>query len=190
MHMIALKKVLRYLKGTRSRGLTLGGSPDSLQLTCSADSDHAGDLATRRSRSGYLFFLGEDGAVSWASKLQSVVAISTREAEHYALSLAVQEALHLRQLVVELLSRDTSTTSAEPVYIHQDNQSTIRFSNNSIVRDRTKHIDIRYHFVKDRIDRGTIQIGYLPTDQMSADALIKPLPLCTLYMPQGNRSPN
>lgn len=137
-HMNALKKVVSYLKGTRHQGLVLGGSPDSLQLICSSDSDHARDLATRRSRSGYLFFLGEYGAVSWKSKLQHVVAVSSMEAEYYALSLAVSEALHLRQLVGELLSRDTtSSLSAEPVLIRHDNQSTMKFTSNDIVSDRS-----------------------------------------------------
>jgi len=171
-HMQALKKVLRYLKGSPAMSLTLGGGEDNtLQLTGFADADWGNDSVTRRSRSGFVFTLGR-GAVSYKSRKQSCVAQSTCEAEYYSAADATKEAIHIRQMLSEIFSRPVSGTTT----IWEDNQSCIAYSQNALVSEKTKHIDLKYHFVKDHVQLGTVKLRYLPTGDMVADMLTKPLP--------------
>eukprot|EP00048_Salpingoeca_helianthica_P013920 m.211283 g.211283 ORF g.211283 m.211283 type:complete len:273 (+) comp15559_c3_seq2:760-1578(+) len=176
------KHVLRYLKGTSTLGIvyqslvreqsvaaqlvpTLG----ELQLYGFVDASWAED-PTRRSQSAYVFMLG-NAAVSWRSKLQSIVATSSCEAEYVALSAAVKEALYLRSLLADVLS-----APRQSVVLLEDNQSCIKFAHNvENVSDRTKHIDIRYHHVKDHVHKGDVTLTYVPTEHQAADGLTKSL---------------
>jgi hypothetical protein len=165
-HWTAVKQVLRYLQGTRPTGIQLGGDGTLIGWS---DANWGGDISTRRSTTGYIFKLGL-GPVSWNSKLQPTVALSSCEAEYMALSSATQEALWLRALLQGL------GLSQPPTLIYEDNQGAIELTKNSKNHSRTKHIDIRYHFVKERVQLNEIKIEYCHTSQMIADLFTKALP--------------
>ena len=167
-HWSALKRVLRYLNGTINHGLLYKqGGPE--HFVGYSDADWAGDLSDRKSTSGYVFMLS-GGPISWSSRKQKCVALSTAEAEYVALSAAVQECMWLRQLEAEL-SGDNDT----PTVIFEDNQSTIAMAKNPQFHGRAKHIDIRHHFVREQLAHGTIQLEYCPTTEMTADIFTKGL---------------
>lgn len=135
-----------------------------------SDADWAGDMDDRHSTSGNVFSLA-CGAVSWLSKKQATVALSTAEAEYVALSTATQEAIWLRRLLA-----DMGEPPEGPTEIYEDNQGAISMAKNPVGHARTKHIDIRYHFVRERVQDGAITLKYIGTDEMVADILTKPLP--------------
>jgi len=158
---------LRYLKGTSDVCLEFRKSNQSLYGY--VDSDYAGDLDRRRSLTCYLFIL-RGCAVSWKATLQATVALSTTEAEYMAISEAVKEAIWVRQLVGELVQEE------QEIVIYCDSQSAIHLTKNQMFHDRTKHIDIRYHFVRDVISGGDIVIKKINTADNPADMLTKALP--------------
>jgi hypothetical protein len=134
--------------------------------------DWGNDTAQRKSRSRYLFTLGT-GAISYRSRQQTRVAQSTCKAENYSAADATREAIHIRQLLGEIQGVPVSDTTT----ICEDNQSTIAYSQNALAGDKTKHISLKYYlFVKDHIAHGTIHLMYLPTSEMVAETLTKPLP--------------
>jgi KUP system potassium uptake protein len=106
------------------------------------------------------------------SKQQTHVAQSTCEAEYYSAVDATEEGLYLRQLVGEIFNAPITETTT----IWEDNQSAIAYSHNVLVSEKIKHIDIKWHFLKDHVEQGTIKLRYVPTDQMVADMFTKPLP--------------
>jgi hypothetical protein len=166
-HWQAAKAVLRYVTGTADYGITFGGRSLSLEAYC--DADYAGDIDTRRSTTGYVYILG-GGAISWSSRLQPTVAASTTEAEYMAAAYSIKEGLWLRTLLNEL-GLDLST-----ITIHADSQSAIKLLKNPVFSMRSKHIDVIYHFARERVARKDICFKYIPTGEMVADALTKPLP--------------
>ncbi|WVZ00077.1 hypothetical protein V8G54_026146 [Vigna mungo] len=157
-HWEALKWMLRYIRGSLSGGYIEGF----------VDSDFAGCMDTRKSRSGYVFTLFGT-AVSWRSTLQSVVALSTTEAEYYALAEGVKEALWLKGLVRELGFHQKS------VCVHCDSRSAIHLANHQIYHSRTKHIDVKLHFVRSIVESGDVQICKIASEENPADMLTKPL---------------
>jgi len=183
-HRALLKGVLRYVKGTQSWGLTYGrGAP----LTGYTDADFAGDLDTRRSTTGFVFTLN-GAAVAWASKTQATVAASTTEAEYIAAAVGAREALWLAQLL-----RDIGVLAAGSVQMYGDNQAALTLIKNPMSVNRCKHIDIAYHFVRDRVERGELTVEHIPTAKMVADVLTKALPspalaMCCLGMGLGPSS--
>jgi len=166
-HMNAGKRVLRYLQGTKDLGITY--SNGDTVLVGYADSDWAGDQDTRRSVTGYVFVLC-GAAISWGSKLQPTVALSSSEAEYMAACYAVQEAVHLRLLLKSLGYEQQGHT-----VIFEDNQGCIYMSQNPVMHKRAKHIDIRYHFVRERVAQGVVKLEYIKTEDQLADLLTKPL---------------
>ncbi|WVZ01479.1 hypothetical protein V8G54_027548 [Vigna mungo] len=168
-HWEALKWMLRYIRGSLGTGLSFqnnfqgGGYIEGF-----VDSDFAGCMDTRKSRSGYVFTLFGT-AVSWRSTLQSVVALSTTEAEYYALAEGVKEALWLKGLVRELGFDQKS------VCVHCDSQSAIHLANHQIYHSRTKHIDVKLHFVRSIVESGDVQICKIASEENPADMLTKPL---------------
>jgi hypothetical protein len=171
-HLKVVKKVLRYLHGTIDMRLTLGeGTDHSLQLTFFADADWANDSSTRKSRSGYLFTLGR-GPISYKSKQQTGVAQSTCEAEYYSAADTTKEGLHLRQLMGEIFNAPITKTTT----IWEDTLSAIAYSQIALVNEKTKHIGLKWHFLKDRVEQGTIKLRYLPSSHKVADMFTKPLP--------------
>ncbi len=167
-HWIAVKRIMRYLKGTHNYGLLYTKSNSSRYIGFS-DSDWAGDVDDRKSTSGYIFQVGGT-SVSWKSRKQSCVALSTAEAEYVALSQAAQEAIWLRQL-----DTDLQGTSSEPTVIYEDNQSAICLSKNPQSHGRSKHIEIKYHFIREQVGKRNIELKYCPSSDMVADMLTKGL---------------
>ena len=167
-HLTAVKRVFRYLKGTVQLRLQYQETDGNVEGY--SDADWASDSEDRRSTSGNVFVMS-GGAISWTSKKQPTVALSTSESEYIALCFATQEAVWLRQLMKDLqMDCNTATT------IHEDNQGTIAMSRNPVLHKRTKHINIKYHFVREKTQDGTIELKYCPTNEMVADILTKPLP--------------
>jgi hypothetical protein len=168
-HLTAVKRILRYLKGTVDLGLTYSKS-DGNVLKAYSDSDWAGDQDDRHSTSGFVSVLS-GSAISWLSKKQASVALSTAEAEYIALSTTTQEVVWLRRLL-----RDFGVDMSQATEVFGDNQGSIALSKNPVHHKRTKHIDIRYHFVREAVVDGIVKITYCPTKEMVADILTKPLP--------------
>ena len=133
-----------------------------------SDADFAASEG-RKSTMAYVFILG-NGAVSWMSKKERTVAVSTTEAEYMALLEAVKESIWIQRFLKEL-GRNVDDGDV----IMEDNQGTIALSQNPEYHARTKHIDVQYHFVRECIEMGQIQLRYCPTEDMVADALTKPL---------------
>jgi hypothetical protein len=179
VHEQVAKGVLRYLAGTESDGLNYGQHGES-SVTGYTDADMGGDKDSRRSTTGYAYIL-YGGAISWSSKRQSSVALSTVEAEYMAAAAAVKEALWLRVLLAEL------QLPYETILIYGDNQGSMQLVQNPIISQRSKHIDIRYHFVRERVARNEVAFEYISTDYMVADCLTKAVPgakhtYCKQYM--------
>ena len=162
-----MKRVLRYIKGTINLGL-LYTKNESKQCIGFSDSDWGGDPDDHKSTSGYLFEIGGT-AVSWRSKKQNCVALSTAEAEYMALAATAQEAIWLRRLTSEIDESPVESTT-----IYEDNQSAICIAKNPPqFHGRTKHIGIKYHYTRDLINSGEIRLEYCPTEDMVADMLTK-----------------
>jgi hypothetical protein len=128
-------------------------------------------MSTRKARSGYLFTLG-GGPIIYKSKQQFSVAQSTCEVEHYSASDPTKEGRRLRQLMGENFNAPTTETTT----IWEDNQSANAYSQNALVSEKTKHIGMEWHFLKNHMEQGTIKLKYFPIDQMVADMYTKPLP--------------
>ena len=166
-HLLAAKRVLRYLKGTLKLGIRYG-CPDTPPIGFS-DADWAGDIDTRRSTTGYVIMLN-NGAVAWRSQRQPTVALSTMEAEYMALTEATKELIWMHGLLTEL-----GYENENPTDLFTDNQSALALSKNPVSHARAKHIDVRHHFVRDAIQNNTIWVQYIPTEDMTADSLTKAL---------------
>lgn len=166
-HWEAVKQILRYLKGTQNCGIILGGIKKDLKGF--VDADWAGDVDSRRSATGYVFYLN-DGPITWTSKMQNTVALSSTEAEYMALSAGAQEACWLRSLLKSLHQPTTS-----PTILHGDNQGSLILAKNPKNHSRTKHIDTRYHFIRDHILQNDIKVMYVPTADNRADLFTKSL---------------
>ena len=170
-HLKAAKHVLRYICGTAGQALHFTNLVKNLNtLTGYADASWGSCPDTGRSVSGYVF-LFNNAAIAWKSRLQPFVAMSTAEAEYVSFSEAVKEAKYLRNILFELGYGQTSATS-----ILEDNQPCITIATNPITNGRTKHVAIRFHFVRENIQRKEIDIVYCPTASMVADGLTKVLP--------------
>jgi len=167
-HWTAVKRVLRYLNNTRDFGIIFDGNSDHI-LTGYTDSDWGSNLADRKSISGYIFHF--NGPVSWNSKKQPTVALSSMEAEYIAISHATREAVWLRHALSTLGFPQTS-----PSELNADNQAALSFSNDEDSHRRTKHIDIRHHFVREKVTAGEITTNYVPSKDNCADLLTKPFP--------------
>jgi len=169
-HWLAVKRVLRYIKGTKDYKLTFNQNKEETRVFGYSDSDWASDINSRRSCSGYIF-LFQGASVSWCSKRQNTVALSTMEAEYMALATATQEAIWLRHLESELHKK----IKVAPTTIYCDNQSAIKFAGIDSYCARSKHIDLRYHFLRERVSEKDIELTYVGTQDMVADILTKPV---------------
>ena len=169
-HWKAFKRILRYLKGTIDYYLVYQGS--ELRLVGYSDADWGGDLDQLKSTSGYVFILNK-GAISWCSKKQTCIALSTMEAEFIACSAAVQEVVWLRRFFRNLGIRGDCV---ESITVHCDNQAVIAFTKDPKYHSRTKHIDTKNNYIRDIIAKQEVTIQYISTHQMVVDPLTKPIP--------------
>ena len=169
-HMKAVKRIFSYLRGTIDLQLTYRG--ELLQLEGYSDADWGGDPSTMRSTSGFVFNIGS-GAISWSSKRQPTVALSTTEAEYRAQTGATKEAVWLRQLLQNLAPQE-QTPHATIIYC--DNQSAIALAKDPKFHARTKYIAIEEHWIREKVKDNTIKLEYVSTSKQIADGLTKPLP--------------
>ena len=167
-HWTAVKRIFRYLRGTSDLGILY--EKNSKSCVGYSDADWAGDKSDRKSTSGYCFLLS-GGLISWRTNKQSCVALSTAEAEYVALSSAGQEAVWLKTLLNDL----KVFSIKEPMLIFEDNQSAICLAKNPRDHPKTKHISIKFHYIRELIDSGEIKVQYCPTSEMLADIFTKGL---------------
>jgi hypothetical protein len=180
--MQAADRALRYLAGTKTVGLVFGSrngarSADSrpqahleVEASAYADADWANDRGDRKSITGWVAMINGD-PIGWSSKKQRVVALSTCEAELYAEAAVIQQVLWLRGLLGEL-----GIGARAGSVVHGDNQSAIAVSKNGVKGERTKHVDVKYHFITDTLERGDVQLKWVPTTEQQADIFTKALP--------------
>jgi len=164
----ACKHVYRYLKGTTANGITYHNTGGD--LIGHSDSNWGdSDPVDKRSTTGYCFTLA-GAPISWASRRQRTTATSSTEAEYIAQCSAVKEAVYLRQFLSELQQPISVPTS-----IFADNMGAIALAKNPVQHSRSRHIDFQYHYTREKVEDGTVSISYVPTTQMIADGLTKPL---------------
>ncbi len=167
-HVNAVKRILKYLRGTIDYGIIFEKNHKQ-NILCYSDSDYASDPETRRSTSGNVFMLGTS-AISWASQRQKCVALSSTEAEFVAASLAVKEMVWIDRLMVDIWSK------CENPSMFVDNQSAIRLIKNMEFHKRTKHIDVMYNFIREKFRDDFFTLSYVDTNNQIADIFTKPLP--------------
>ena len=167
-HFKTAKRILHCIKGTIDFGLLYSFSND-YKLVGYRDSDCGGDIYDRKSTTGFVFFMG-DTAFMWMSKKQPIVTLSNCEAEYVATTLCVFHAVWLRNLLKEL-----SMTQEEPTKICVDNKSAIALAKNPVFHNQSKHIDTRYHWIRECITRKDVQIKYVKSQDQISDIFPKPL---------------
>ncbi|CAA7024775.1 unnamed protein product [Microthlaspi erraticum] len=168
-HFHALKRILRYLKGTLSQGLRMSRS-SSYDLVAYSDADWAGCPTTRRSTSGYCVYLGPN-LILWSSKRQATISRSSAEAEYRGVANAVSETTWIRNLLLEMkipLPRAT--------IVFCDNVSAIYMSSNPVQHQRTKHVEIDIHFVREKVAISQVKVLHVPSAQQFPDIFTKGLP--------------
>lgn len=166
-HMSALKRVFRYLRGTHKLGISFHSDGE---LDLFSDADWGASLIDRRSISGYTAFFA-NGPVSWSSRKQPTVALSSMEAEFMALARTTCEAIWLRELSSEL-----GVPTTGPLSIKVDNDAAMMFAESVAFHARSKHIDIRYHFVRERVASNEVRLTHCASEDNLADILTKALP--------------
>lgn len=167
-HYNAVKRIFRYLAGSTDLGVTYGTTDQG--LIGYTDADWCGCRDTRKSTGAYLFLL-YGGPISWCSKRQQTVALSSTEAEYMAETQATKEAIWLRCFLTEI-----GVFHDDVVVIRADNNGAMDLARNPEFHARTKHIDIQYHFVREAIDRHLVDFEFVPTAEQAADGLTKALP--------------
>ena len=166
-HWKAALRILKYIVGTLNYGIFYKPTIDELSGYC--DSDWAGDSDSRKSVSGYCFSIGS-GAVSWTSKKQPTVALSSTEAEYKAACIAACEVVWLRRILM-----DVAVPIRTATVLRCDNQSCMAIAKNPVFHARTKHIEIQYHYVRELINDEIVELEYCPTSENAADIFTKAL---------------
>jgi hypothetical protein len=166
-HWAAVKHILRYIAGTLEYGCSYGG--ESGKLIGYSDNDMASDVDSRKSTTGALFFLGSN-PISWQSQKQKVVALSTCEAEYIAATTGACQAIWLARLLGDLTGEKPRAAT-----LRVDNKSAISLIKNPVFHERSKHIDLRYHFIRECVEKGQIFVEFTRTEAQLADILTKPL---------------
>ena len=172
-HMNALDNIYAYIKSTSQTSITYSKHEPTIQGY--VDADWVGCLDTRRSTTGWVFTLA-GGPVSWSSKRQNVVALSTTEAEYIAAAEAVKEALWLKRFINDLGLKEYTIST---IPLHVDNKSAIALIKNPVDHQRTKHIDARHHFIRDVVEEGHVTVKWISGKDNVADMFTKPLPQAT-----------
>jgi hypothetical protein len=164
-----VKHLLRYIAGTIDTGCSFSSAPEGAHLIGYSDADHAGDIDDRKSTTGTLFFFG-NCPVSWQSQKQRVVALSSCESEYIAAATTACQGVWLGRLLGDLLGSAPLVAN-----LLVDNKSAIQLCKNPVYHDRSKHIDTRYHYIRDCIEDGTVTVEYIGTEDQLADILTKAL---------------
>ena len=189
-HGSALKALLRYIRSTIDLGIVYGAesSGSLVNLQAFSDSDYASDRLNRKSILGYVYMFA-GGPISWMSRKQKSVATSTTEAEYMALSTCVKEGLWIAQLLKDMgfakylgtelgqvaIAENAKHEDSSSMQLFGDNQAANLLVKDAHIHERSKHIDVAYHHVRDSYNKNLIKLDYLPTADMVADGLTKPL---------------
>jgi hypothetical protein len=168
-HLVAVKRILRYVAGTVHLGCHYQKEAKKADLLGYSDSDHGADVDGRRSTSGVLFFLGKS-VITWQSQKQKVVALSSCEAEYIAAATASCQGVWLSRLLAEPRGKNADT-----ITLKIDNQSAIQLSKNLVFHDRSKHIDVKYHYIRECVEEGRVDVEPVDTKFQLADILTKAL---------------
>jgi hypothetical protein len=167
-HLVVVKRIFKYLKGTMTYGLWYPRN-QNFQLTAYSDVDWKNCLDERKSTSGGAFFIG-DWLVAWLSKKQGSISLSTTEAEYIATATCCTQILWMIQTLTDL-----KVTYTDPIPLHCDNTSAISVSKNPVLHSKTKHIPIKYHFLKEKVTSRVVQLNYIPSTEQIVDIFTKPL---------------
>lgn len=171
IHVTAVKRILKYLKGTINHGILFDSQVNNFKFFAYSDADYAGDIVHRKSTSGNCFLLGKS-IISWSSELQRCTAQSTAESEYIAASEATKELVWLRRLIRcldEQLSNELPT-------LYLDNHSAIKLTKNDEFHKRSKHIDTRYHYIREKYKQNKFDLQPIGTEFQLADIFTKALP--------------
>jgi hypothetical protein len=168
-HLIAVKRILRYIRGTIDYGILFPASDKGREcrLMGYTDSNWCGDTEDRKSIAGYMFYYGE-APISWCSKKEPVVALSSCEAEYIAASLSTCQAIWLKNLVEEI-----SQEKCDSITLKVDNVSAINLAKNPIAHGRSKHIELRFHYLREQVDNGNMSLVHCRSEEQVADLLTK-----------------
>ena len=166
-HLKAVKRIIRYIKGTYNLGLFYSFDTNDI-LVGYCDADWAGNIDDRKSTSGGCFYVGNN-LVSWSSKKQNSVSLSSSEAEYIAAGSACTQLLWMKQILKDYEIEQGKMT------LYCDNLSAINISKNPVQHSRTKHIDIRHHFIRDLVEHSIVTLEHMPTKNQLADLFTKPL---------------
>lgn len=169
LHLGDVKRVLRYIKGTINYGLVYSKSTGNHMLSGYSDSDFAGNSDDRRSTGGMVFYLSES-LITWMSQKQRCVALSSCEAEFMAATAAACQGLWLQKLLSRVIEM-----KVKPITLYVDNRSAIDLAKNPVFHGRRKHIDVRFHFIRDCVERGDVIIKHVSSGDQRADVLTKPM---------------
>nr|GFB51314.1 retrovirus-related Pol polyprotein from transposon TNT 1-94 [Tanacetum cinerariifolium] len=169
-HLTAVKQIFRYLKDTIHIGLRYS-KDTGFELTAFSDSDHAGYLDSRKSTYGGIQFLGGDKLVSWSSKKQDCTLMSSAEAEYVSLSACCAQVLWMRTQLTDY------GFHFDKIPIYCDSKAAIAISYNPVHHSRTKHIDVCYHFIKEKVEKGIVELFFVGTKYQLADLFTKALPI-------------
>ncbi|CAL1411860.1 unnamed protein product [Linum trigynum] len=165
-HWTAVQRILRYLRGTLDVGLLFLVRGEAV-MEAYADADYAGCLDTRRSTSGWCVKVG-NSFISWRCKKQDRVSKSSTEAEYRSMSEVASEIVWLKRLLAEL-----GVSIQPPVRLHVDNTSAIRIATNPVLHDRTKHIEVHVHYIRQLVVEGEVELAYITSENQTADLLTK-----------------
>nr|GEY11730.1 retrovirus-related Pol polyprotein from transposon TNT 1-94 [Tanacetum cinerariifolium] len=168
-HLTAVKRIFWYLKDTIHMGLWYP-KDTSFELTAFSYSDHAGCLDSRKSTSGGIQFLGGDKLVSWSSKKQDCTSMSSAEAEYVSLSACCAQVLWMRTQLTDY------GFHFDKIPMYCDSKAAIAISCNHVQHSHTKHIDVRYHFIKEKVEKGIVKLFFVGTKYQLANLFTKALP--------------
>lgn len=175
-HARSMKTLLRYLRSTMDLRIRYGPyGPSANRILGYSDADYAGDKNDRKSTSGMIYLLG-GGPISWRSRKQPAVSTSTTEAEYIAMSSSAKHAKWIAQFLTDINCSKYISKNRRTVKIYGDNQGSLKLIDQPQLNERSKHIDVAYHFTRDLSERNIIATEYIPTNRMLADGLTKPLP--------------
>jgi hypothetical protein len=168
-HIDAINNVFKYLSKTKDIGIIYTKDNNINYISGYCDADYTGDITSAKLTSGYIFYIA-NGPITWKSKLQTIIAQSTTEAEYIAINIAAKEAVYIKALLKEI-----GYYKQNKLPLYTDNNGALLLAKNPTFHERTKHIAVKYHYIRDLINKGIIDLIYIPTKEQKADGFTKAL---------------